>query len=324
MGNLDIFAPEIIKAGRRFSRLVPAGSEISWAQEKLFVMAMLDKNEKLAACTPSSICDSVLQAGSMGLSFNPALQHVFLIPRKASFRRKGDRETWPQYNKAKADAGLDTYAYASPSYRGFVHLCITNGGFRFIDAQLVHEKDVFEFYGPSEAPLFKMARGKRGDCEGVFVVGKLPSGDIMSHWMDVETIEKIRQCSDAPNSLMWKDFWSEGAKKSAIRRALKVWPRTPVVDSTISYLNQHEGMSEAIEAGSAPASLPPPVEILTESQVLSIHAKLVDGGFDADKWLTKIAHAYQVTDPASIPASEFETVMVRVDNAIKAKAGKVV
>jgi len=317
MNDLAVFTPEILKAGRRYSRLVPAGADLSWAQEKLFVLGLLDKSDSLKACTPESIADAVLQAGSMGLSFNPSLKQVYLIPRKESFRRKGENESWTAFNKLRAN--LRTYAYASPSYLGMTHLCLSRGGFRAIESQIVHEKDVFEYYGVGKEPLFKMARGNRGAIEGVYIIGRLATGETLSDWMDVATVEKIRACSDAPDSLMWKEFYEEGMKKAIVRRSLKLWPKSQIVAEAVEYLNVHEGMGETIDADAIPEA---PVDRLNKDQVLLIESKLSDAGFSTDKWTSKIAQAYRETVLADIPSAEFESVMARVDKAIAAKQSK--
>jgi len=50
--------------------------------ELLYALRTCMKNEALAQCTPQSIFDCITQADGLGLSFNPSLHHVYLIPYK--------------------------------------------------------------------------------------------------------------------------------------------------------------------------------------------------------------------------------------------------
>lgn len=49
-------------------------------KEIAFVLRNCMKNEKLAACTPESVYDCIAQADGLGLSFNPVLHHLYLVP----------------------------------------------------------------------------------------------------------------------------------------------------------------------------------------------------------------------------------------------------
>src|SRR5579872_6347279 len=58
-------------------------------------------------------------------------------------------------------------------------------------------------------------------------------------------IEKHRQHSKQPNSLMWKDFWSEGARKTTVRALSKRLPQTNPAMERLAEIIEKDAQQDA-------------------------------------------------------------------------------
>lgn len=95
-------------------------------------------------------------------------------------------------------------------------------------AEVVYRNDHFRYQlgdSPSvehrPAPLDE----EPGDPVGAYAVITLKSGEKIIEVMRRSEIEASRAKSRAPNSIMWKEFWGEGARKTVLRRASKAAPQ---------------------------------------------------------------------------------------------------
>ena len=302
---------------RLYSR-IKANENLHFAQEKIFFLDMLHRSARegkdfgIHNATPESLAEAFRQAASIGLSFNPQLGHVYLIPRKAK----------------RGDPNSPLIAYASPGYRGLLHLAVLGGAIKYGRAEVVYERDRFRYFGPTKEPEF-IAGGsatvnsltvKRGAKVGVFCHAKTTDGDDLCDMMDAEAIARVRAKSEMPNSLMWTNFEEEGWKKAILRRASKTWPRavsSALLQRAVEILNENEGLT-------MPGDEPPDViKLISEDQINSLHAMLTEAGAtNADKWLEALARLFGCTAIADIPADHFDTAKQRLAEKIKSKKEK--
>jgi recombination protein RecT len=97
-------------------------------------------------------------------------------------------------------------------------------------AEAVHRNDQFRYrlgdnaYIEHEPPPLGE---DRGDVIGAYAIIKLRSGEIIRDVMDKARIEKARQQSRAKDSLMWTQFYGEGACKTVLKHASKQAPLSP-------------------------------------------------------------------------------------------------
>lgn len=224
-----------IKAVAPRYRNAAASEDLSWAQEKIHAMSVVAGSKGLKECTPTSIYSAVLQAASMGLTLNPVKGHCYLIPRAV---KKGSQTK---------------IAYASPSYKGLIHLAVTGGLVRFLRAEVVFEADKFEYRGPVDKPVHipTIKPGERVEAKaiGVYAVAKTVDGDWLAEYVDRATVQRIRQMSDFPGGTMWHPdkLWTEGWKKAAIRRMAKTVPElagTPQIEAAAAVMDAFEGLAE--------------------------------------------------------------------------------
>lgn len=300
------------------SRYRHVTDDLRWAQEKEFALTIIQGSKNLSQATPESIGQAMLQAGAMGLSLNPILSYCYLIPRRARKRRQGESE--------RDYAMVPTIVYASPSYKGLAVVCERSGLYAISPrAEVVFRADHYVYRGPVEkpehVPTLKASERREEAAHFVYAVAKLRTGDYICENLDRETVQRIRRMSDFPNSIMWSPdkLWSEGWKKSAIRRLCKTAPKSPQMDSMIANLDRFEGglndeTQKVDETGE-------PELCVTEDQVMSLHAMLTDHGIkNPDGWLEKLAMRYGVNRIQDLPASRLDTARVFLETAIKSRA----
>jgi recombination protein RecT len=113
-----------------------------------------------------------------------------------------------------------------PMIGGIIKRMRQSGELSTLSANVVYENDHFAYVlGDEERiehkPLLIGDRGKPILC---YAIAKLKDGGIQREVMTAADVERARKVSRAPNSLMWKDFWGEGARKTVIKRLAKYLP----------------------------------------------------------------------------------------------------
>lgn len=299
---------------RLYSRL-KTNDDLHFAQEKVFFLDMLNRSARegkdfgIHNATPDSLSEAFRQAASIGLSFNPQLGHVYLIPRKAK----------------RGDPNSPLIAYASPGYRGLLHLAVLGGAIKYGRAEVVHERDHFRYFGPTKEPEF-IAGGaattnslnvKRGAKVGVFCHARTIDGEDLCDMMDAEAVAKVRAKSEMPNSLMWTNFEEEGWKKAILRRASKTWPRaasSALLQRAVEILNDNEWLAGTDDEP------PAAVKLISETQAMTLHAMLTDAGAEAavaDDRLAALARLFGCVAITDLPAEHFEAAKTRLADKIK-------
>jgi phage RecT family recombinase len=193
-----------------------------FAKEAHFALQALKSNDYLcraAEGNPGSLESALINIASIGITLNPAMREAYLVPRGGK-------------------VCLDI------SYIGLVRLAIETGAIVWVQADIVKEKDEFIFRGLGEMPLHKMNPfGDRGEIVGVYCVARLPTGETLSTIMSKSECEYIREkSSQSSKSGPWATFPEEMYRKTVIKRASKLWPRSERLDGAVSVLNDHEGI----------------------------------------------------------------------------------
>ena len=211
--------------------LVKTDNQIHFEKEAQFAMQILSEKEFLLGIAKSngaSIRNAVINIAATGLTLNPVSQLAYLIPRKI--------------NKQWAIC-LDI------SYKGLIRTATDSGSILWAQAEIVYEKDKFRLTSIGEKPIhehdpFSKERGKE---VGAYVVVKTFEGDYLTTVMNIEEIYEIRAKSEAykKGSGPWISFRGEMIKKTVVKRAAKMWPRTNKIDrleKAIDVVNEHEGI----------------------------------------------------------------------------------
>lgn len=221
----------ISQAGAKFVDIAP---EMNAIKEQGFAMQCLNNNDylmKAALSNPDSLKRAVINVASIGLSLNPAEKLAYLIPRSV----KDSNKQW------------QTKIFLEPSYMGLCKLATDSGTIEWIQAKPVYSNDDFIDNGAGERPTHKYQAFKdRGEFQGVFCVAKLKSGDYLVEIMSAEEVNDIRGRSESfkKNYGPWISDYIEQAKKTVVRRAYKMWPRSSGMDRlamAVDMSNENEG-----------------------------------------------------------------------------------
>ena len=198
---------------------------------RLAVTAMT-RTPQLQNCSVLSICNSIMLAAQMGLEVNTPLGHAYLIPYK-------DECTF------------------QPGYKGLIDLALRSAKIQDISAEVVFQRDGFIFeLGDNQKLIHKPYIGPEdpGDWIGAYSYIRFNEGPASACFMGRKRIEKIRDQygqitkfdkqthqrvinEDAP----WFKSDEEMAKKTVIKRHLKLKKLSPELDMAIGLDDQTEG-----------------------------------------------------------------------------------
>lgn len=229
---LTIVTGAIQEAREDFSRVL-ADRSISFERESGFAIQQLQKNEftlKIAMQNRASVINAVTNIAAIGISLNPARKQAYLIPRKVN---------------GQMEICLDL------SYIGLLDLAVASGSILWGQAELVRENDAFRRREMDKLPVHELEpfSKKRGDIVGAYVVVKLHNGDYLTTVMDIDEVFSIRDRSEAWKAYVekkvktcpWVTDEGEMIKKTVIKRAYKLWPKTERLDAAMNQLNNENG-----------------------------------------------------------------------------------
>jgi len=204
-----------------FSRVLVDRS-ISFERESGFAIQILQNNEfamKIAMGARPSLLAAITNIAAIGISLNPARKQAYLVPRGGKIC-------------------LDI------SYIGLLDIAIASGSIVWGQAELVRENDAFRKVGMDKQPIheFEPFAKNRGEIVGAYVVVKLHNGDYLTTIMDLEELRSIRNRSESwkrNSGGPWSTDEGEMMKKTVIRRAYKLWPKTERLDSAMNQLSEN-------------------------------------------------------------------------------------
>lgn len=246
------------------------------------VATAVQKNPDLLKCTPGSVLLAAYEAAEIGINLNPSLQLGYIIPY-------GD--------KAQFQLG----------YRGMVQKTYETGAIASFFAEVVYARDRFERQLAPKRNLFHApADGDRGEAIGAYALVQFrDTNEIEFEYVTKEQIERHRNHSKQPNSMMWKTFWEEGWRKTPIRI---LWKRLPLSNPKLETLaelidREHETEREELPNGA--------LQLETDS---ALHAMPKNGGTPAPA---------QAPEPTPEPAktNSKADVFIQVDNKLTLISG---
>lgn len=213
--------PAIIKTAEpKFTELARKHNlaDFTFARESEFALQILKQNDFLANVAvgnPDSLKEAIVNVAAVGLSLGPVLKQAYLIPRK---------------NRGKMQVCLDI------SYQGLIFLATSRGAILWAKAELVKEKDDFEFLGVNIIPKHKIKDvfADRGKVIGGYCIAKMPTGDLLIDFMSLAEINKRRDRSESwkaykaetTKTTPWITDEPEMQKKTLLRHGWKSWPKS--------------------------------------------------------------------------------------------------
>ena len=236
---------------------------------KRIVLTAVNNNPELLAADRRSLFNSCVSAAHDGLV--PDGRESALVVFSTKVKDAQGKESW-----------IKKVQYM-PMIAGIRKRMRNSGEILSAEAHVVYEHDQFSYRlgdDPyiSHAPVF----GDRGKPLGAYAVIKLKNGLVLRDVMSAAEIETTRKQSRAPNSLMWKDFWGEGARKTVLRRCSKAAP----MSSDYEQVMQRD---EELEPDDTPPASPAPTrEQITASSaydLISEDGEILDSIADVDVWI---------------------------------------
>jgi len=127
-----------------------------------------------------------------------------------------------------------------PMVNGLIREAVEAGVVTKVDSEVVHQNDHFQYLQGSETKLAyaKNIIADRGKIIAAYCVLKMHDGQEVIEVMTVAQIAKIQ--SKVRNKHVWKDHWSEMARKTVIKRALKKVVRSDKLAKLIADDNAQE------------------------------------------------------------------------------------
>lgn len=240
MSNIATIQDDIYSTRERFEKM--SGGALSFEREAGFAIQIVAANDysmRIAMDNRQSVINAVTNVAAIGISLNPAKRQAYLVPRDGKIC-------------------LDI------SYMGLLDLAIQSGSIMWGQAELVYERDRFELQGFDKPPLHNRDpfAKDRGEITGVYVVVKTRDGDYLTTCMSIDEVFDIRDRSSAWKAWVekkkrcpWVTDEGEMIKKTVIKRAYKLWPKTDRLDTAVHFLNTEggEGLADLAAGDAAPS-----------------------------------------------------------------------
>lgn len=122
-----------------------------------------------------------------------------------------------------------------PMVGGILKKVRNSGELLTIAAHVVHEHDRFEYVLGDDERIEHQPQiaGNRGNPIAVYAIAKTKDGGVYREVMSIDEVQQVRNVSRAKDAGPWKDWWSEMARKTVIRRLAKRLPMSSDLDDLI-------------------------------------------------------------------------------------------
>ena len=189
------------------------------------VLSAASRTPKLLECTPESVYLACHSAAQLGLEPGGPLGHAYLVP---FFNNK---------------AGCMECQYI-PGYKGLIDLARRSGHISTVYAYTVHKDDKFEFELGLEPRLVHVPSlttpPTKANMTHVYACAHLTDGGRQFVVLTAPEVEGIRGRSKAKESGPWVTDYLEMAKKTAVKRLVKMLPMSIELADAITHEDQVE------------------------------------------------------------------------------------
>ncbi len=269
---------------------------------------ILNSSPKLKECSQKSLIGAVIQTAQLGLQPGN-IGHIHLIP----FSNKGVLE-----------------CQLIIGYRGYVELVNRSKEATILTAEVVYEKDQFQFeQGLNPILRHIPASGDRGEKIGVYCIAKnLLANEKVFVYLQKEEVEKIKAASKSATSdySPWKTWADEMWKKSAVKRISKLLPLSAESEKAISADEtiKTEIVADMTEApDEADWNKQEPIDVQPENgapEVLPEHLKIKElvGKLDTKKqavFFTKLGEEYNVGGIEDLTKKQADEIIQKLKGA---------
>lgn len=191
--------------------------------EKFHFAKILQENAKLQECTKLSLYGCFLDVAVNGLSFDPAMKHVYLVPYKSK-TIVGGQERW------------ETRAQLQISGQGELVLRQKQGQIKYADNPvLVYEGDTFK-HGTRNGSIFVEHEAefpRKSDNIIACYLRVVRNDDSVDYKvLSIDEVQKLRKFSKDPNSKAWTDGLPGMVQAKTIKHAFKSYPKLRILEKS--------------------------------------------------------------------------------------------
>jgi recombination protein RecT len=209
----ETFLVMLEKSRDEFVKLLP--EHVSVDRVMRVARSVYNSDANIQRCEPVSIIRAVMKSCELGLEPGGARKHGWMI-------------------------GYGSSCEFQVGYQGMLELARRSKEFRVIEAVIVHENDQFQILR-NPAPQIHHApciTGDPGKMIGVYAYAILNSGAVVFEHMTCKEVDRCRQCSKAPNSPAWRNWYEQMGCRSVLNRLLKRQPQSVELAEALEYVNQ--------------------------------------------------------------------------------------
>lgn len=204
-------------------------------------------NPRLLDCDQDSLVAAVVKASRLGLECDGTFAQGYLRPIRN--KRRNCQE-----------------AQFIPGWRGLVELAMRSGKVKSIEARVVRDGDVFEFqYGSNASLTHRPKLGSSGKVIAVYAGAAMTNGQYVFDVLDPSEVNAIRDHSDGYMAALsggfkspWQTDWNEMAKKTAIRRLVKILPTSAELSDASDLDDESGQVEEPAQAEDVPVEIVSP------------------------------------------------------------------
>lgn len=186
--------------------------------ERMLMLANLVtvKTPKLRECTPASVFNAIVAASRLGLEIG---RHAHLVP-------------------------FGKECVFIPDYQGLIHLAVSSGKVRHIDARVVYRDDHFDYELGTEPrivhrPKLGGGRDPKADIIAFYAVGHLTDGStVIGEPMTKHEMDLVKARSRAGTDGPWVTDYAAMGRKTVVKRLCKFLPQTPELAAAIELDNR--------------------------------------------------------------------------------------
>lgn len=205
----------------------------------------LQNTPALLECTRDSVLSSVMTAAQLGLEIDPVLGRAYLIP----FKKKGV-----------------LICQLIIGYKGFLDLAYRSGQMAGIQAEAVHEKDIFEYELGLNPKLrhIPCEDEDRGPLKYCYAVAELSNGGKVWKVLNRGQVMRSKKASRSAESEYSPWTTDEAAMwaKTGIRALSKFLPLSPELRDAIA----HEDQNETEEGRAYHNAMQVPAQVIAEPE----------------------------------------------------------
>lgn len=190
-------------------------------------LTSVQRTPKLLDCNQTSLLGAIVQSAQLGLEPDGVLGHAYLVP----------------YGKE---------VQLIPGYKGLVMLARRSGEVSSVDARVVYDGDHFRYAFGLEPKLEHVPADRDDETPArpthAYAVVRLKDGGYQFDVLTFREIEAVRKRSRAGTSGPWVSDWPEMAKKTVLRRVLKLAPMSVEGQQAVALDEMADaGVSQALE-----------------------------------------------------------------------------